>query len=143
MRRLTTTLLCASVLFFLGAASYWFMWVRSHQEFNAGDDLHHALGVLKRVQLGESRCHQARGQFASLRDLGPGGCGGLERSLSEGTDDGFTVVVHAVADKYSVRVHPVNRIRLSSLYSDQTEVIHFGTRDWPATAESHVLGSRK
>src|ERR1017187_2607927 len=122
MKRLTIILFCATVLLFLGNAIYWFRWVRSHQEFNVGDDLHHALGVLNRVQLGESRCYQARGQFAPLQDLGPGGCGGLERRLSAGTDDGFTVVIHAVADKYSVKVHPIDRTRLSSLYSDETGI---------------------
>jgi hypothetical protein len=143
MRRLTTILLCASALLFVGAAIYWFAWVRSIREFRLGDDLHHALGVLNRVQLGERRCYRARGQFAPLQDLGPGGCGGLERRVSVGMEDGFAVEVHAAADRYSVRVHPIDGTRLCSPYSDQTGAIHFGTRDRPAMAGSRLLVPRK
>ena len=143
MKRLMTILFFATGLLVLGNIVHWSVWVRNHQEFNAGDDLHHALGILNRVQLGESRCYRTKGSSLPLQDLGPGGCGGLERSLSDDADNGFTVEVRAVADKYSVKVHPINTTRLSSLYSDQTGIIHFGTRDWPATPDSYVLGSRK
>ena len=142
MKRFTANLLGATVLFSLGYVVYWFSAVWKHREFRVGDDLHRALAVLGHVQLGESRCYKATGHFAALDELGPKGCGGLERGLSAGTEDGFTVQVHAEKDRYSVKVHPANLSRLHSLYLDPAGNIHFGTRDWPATAESPLLVRR-
>jgi hypothetical protein len=143
MTRTVKILFCAVALLCLGVTICWFVWSRSIREFPLGADLRHALGVLDRVRLGESRCYQARGRFAPLEDLGPGGCGGLEKGLAGGADDGFTVEVHATADRYSVKVHPADTARLHSLYLDEAGDIHFGTRDWPATAHSHLLVERK
>ena len=143
MRRTVKILFCAVTLLGLGCWIYWFVWSRSIREFRGGDDLIHALGVLDRVRLGESRCYQARGNFALLEDLGPGGCGGLEKRVARGTDDGFTVEVHATADRYSLKVHPADTKRFHSLYLDEAGDIHFGTRDWPATAHSPLLVDHK
>jgi len=142
MRRLRAVL-GTTVLFSIAYAVYWFSMVREHREFRVGEDLRHALGVLRRVQLAEGRCYKATAHFAALEDLGPKGCGGLEPDLSAYNEDGFTVEVHATTDSYSVKVHPINTARLHSLYLDPQGNIHFGTRDWPATGDSPLLLSQK
>ena len=141
MKQLKHILFYGCILYCVSITIYWFVWVRTRREFNVGDDLQHALTVLCRVRLGESRCFIARKQFVPLKDLGPEGCGGLNGDLSMGMEDGFRVEVYATADGYSVKVHPINTTRLHSLYSDQTGAIRFGTRDRPATAGSPLLGS--
>jgi hypothetical protein len=117
-------------------ASLVLRWMSANVHFGYGLDLERARAVLQRVRLGESRCYQSTGRFASLEDLGPGRCGGLDRKIASGADNGFTVEVHAAGDQYSVKVHPKDAGRYYSLYSDQTEVIHFGSRYSPASPDS-------
>jgi hypothetical protein len=117
--------------------------MRGLHEFRVGEDLRHALDVLDRVRLGENRCFKTAGRYAALEDLGAEGCGGLQQSVSAGTDDGFRIEVQATVDKYSAKVHPIDKKRLFSLYLDPAGAIHFGTRDWPASASSPLLVSNK
>lgn len=128
MKRLTVVLSCVVAVLFIGSVIQWFVTVGSKGDRGLSKDEHRAFRVLERVQHAEGRCYKARGQYVPLQDLGPGGCGGLERGLSGGTDDGFTVEVRATADKYSVKVYPVDTTKLFFLYSDQTGVPHYGTR---------------
>lgn len=144
MKRLLNILFYASSLLLVSTVIYWFVCFRHLGEsFRLSDDLNHALGVLTRVRDAESHCYAVRGQFVPLEDLGPGRCGGLERSLTTGMDDGFSVEVHANPTSFSVKVHPVDSTRLHSLYMDQTGKIHFGTRDRPATVQSALLNPRE
>jgi hypothetical protein len=72
-----------------------------------------------------------------------GGCGGVDRSLSTGSEDGFSIEVQTALDSYSVKVHPIGKRRLHSLYLDHAGDIHFGTRDWPASPDSPLFVPRK
>jgi hypothetical protein len=139
MKRAMTILLYTSLFLLVCTSIAWFIWSRRLSEFNLGDDLHHALGVLDRVRIGERRCFNTKGMFVPLQDLGSQGCGGIEGDLSTGAEDGFEVEVHDSPTTYSVRVHPRDTSRFHSLFSDQTGTIHFGTRDRPATAETGIL----
>jgi hypothetical protein len=134
-----TIVLGATASLCAGPAICRYAQVRNPREFRLGADLQHPLGVLARVRLAESRCHKATGYFAPLQELGPRGSGGFEQSILTGADDGFSAEVHAAVDSYSVKVHPMSTARLHSLYLDENGAIHFGTRDWPASADSPLL----
>lgn len=136
MKRPVVTSLCVVALLFICWAIDWFSTVRSRGDFGLSKDENQAFRVLERVQHAEARCYKARGQYAPLEDLSPGGCGGIERSLSSGMEDGFTVELHVTSDKYSVRVSPVDTSKLFSLHSDQTGVLHYETRNRPPAIPS-------
>lgn len=139
----TIIFLRSAIILLVGSGiAYYFVSARGTHEFQLGDDLQHAIEVLSRVRAAEDRCHATTGNFAPLRELGPGGCGGDTGTIYSGTDDGFTVRVHVLPGHYSAAVHPIGKARLHSLYLDEAGNIHFGTRDWPATADSPLLGAR-
>ena len=143
MKRVMNALSYASLAFFIAAVVYWYTWAHRLHEFNLGEDLHHALGVLDRVRAAEDRCRQATGNFVPLRELGASGCGGVRGGLPAGKDDGFGVKVNLAASGYTAQVHPLDSTRLFSLYLDETGAIHAGTRDSPATAGSGLLAPHK
>jgi hypothetical protein len=132
------------ILFVLAAITgavltYWFVWINGRREFSMGPDLNKAVGILTRVQLAERHCRAATGRYADLRSLGPGGCGGLDRGISLGEEEGFGIVVDAKTDGFEARINPIDGRRLFSLYADQTGIVRFGTRDRPAGPDGSPL----
>jgi hypothetical protein len=146
MKRLVISLSSVIILLLACATIPWFVSSWNSKEFRLGNDLRHAVAVLNRVQVAQKRCWATRGQFAQVQDLGLHGCGLLDGPIASGIiyqEDGFAVEVHVEGDMYSVRVHPINKTRLHFLFLDQAGRIHFGTRDWPASAQSPLLTATK
>jgi hypothetical protein len=143
MNRTSVTLFRVVCVLLAGAIVSWFALVYRKGEPSGTADLLRALHVLQRVRDGESRCYARNSQFAPLAELGPGGCGGLDSGVSAGTDDGFSVEVHAAAGGFSAKVHPLSSLRSHSLYLDRSGAVHIGTRDHPASAESPLLSQRR
>jgi hypothetical protein len=143
MKRLMNILCCASLLLLATAVAAWYLRTRGFHEFPLGQDLNRALSVLHDIQLGEARCFKATGHYVPLQDLGLSGCGRLQNSIPAGADDNFRVEVRSSGDRYSATIHPLSTARLHSLYLDEAGRVHFGTRDWPATANSPLLVPEK
>jgi hypothetical protein len=137
MRRI---LLLLIVVCMVGVLIFWTAVLRRSEKFRGNEDLRDALAVMKQIQNAETRCYQAHGEYAGLRDLPS--CGKLDQRLAQGSQNGFTAAVEAHRSNYSVSVLPMLSKRFHSLYSDQTGVVRFGSPSRPATADSTPIGGR-
>ena len=116
---------------------------RNIERYSLSQDARQAASDIRAIDDAEHNCYQKVGHFVSPEGARRDGCDQVWSAAAKAEGDGFAVEIKSNTSDYSIRVVPSAPTRLVSLYLDQTGIIHFGTKEQPASPKTAAYNDQR